>query len=219
MKMFFLFRFQKMQHIFHHNSSGNNAYTGDLLSREVLRAISLHPIKISNYQYRLHNFMNLRQIIDLRQRSLLLKREVFKLKTEILNAELHSIENNTDTSMTPKATSTNANANELDNVEIYSDFENLILNKKENLSVEALSNRFFLPPLFQMLKTPKKREDRHDFDFFTRSLFSSTYISPKRGLEGYWKNSLVDTVRQIMEEINHNSIERGRIIDFKVSRV
>ena len=95
MKMFFLFRFQKMQHIFHHNSSGNNAYTGDLLSREVLRAISLHPIKISNYQYRLHNFMNLRQIIDLRQRSLLLKREVFKLKTEILNAELNSIANNT----------------------------------------------------------------------------------------------------------------------------
>lgn len=163
--------------------------------------------------------MNLRQIIDLRQRSLLLKREVFKLKTEILNAELNSIANNTDTSMTPKATSTNANANELDNVEIYSDFENLILNKKENLSDEALSNRFFLPPSFQMLKTPKKREDRHDFDFFTRSLFSSTYISPKRGLEGYWKNSLVDTVRQIMEEINHNSIERGRIIDFKVSRV
>ena len=210
-----------MQHIFHHNSSGNNAYTGDLLSREVLRAISLHPIKISNYQYRLHNFMNLRQIIDLRQRSLHLKREVFRLKTEILNAESNTstINNNTDTSRTPIAnvTNTNANVNELDNVEIYSDFENLILNKKENLSEEAIVNRFFLQPSFQMLKTPQKREDRHDFDFFTRSLFSSTYISPKRGLEGYWKNSLVDTVRQIMEEINHNSIERGRIIDFKVN--
>ena len=57
--------------------------------------------------------------------------------------------------------------------------------------------------------------NNYDFDFFTRSLFSSTYISPKRGLEGYWRNSLLDSVRQIMEEINRNSIERGRIIDFK----
>ena len=61
-----------MQHIFHHNSSGNSAFTNDLLSREVLRAISLHPVKQFKYQYRLHNFINQRKIIDLKQKSFLL---------------------------------------------------------------------------------------------------------------------------------------------------
>ena len=204
-----------MQHIFHHNSSGNDAYTSDLLSREVLRAISLHPIKKSKYQYRLHNFMNLRKIIDLRQRFLFLKREVFKLKTEILNIENSNVNTTTEEK---QRTTTSGFRDEIDDFEIYSDFENLILNKNENLSKDQLSNRFNLPPSFQMLNAPKKREDRPDFDFFTRSLFSSTYVSPKRGLESYWKHSLIDTVRQIMEEINHNSIERGRLIDFKVQK-
>ena len=213
-----------MQHIFHHNSSGNDAYTGDLLSREVLRAISLHPIKKSKYQYRLHNFMNLRKIIDLRQRFLYLKREVFKLKTEILSIENSNLNttNNTQQSTSTTTTTTTTTTpvigphDDIENFEIYSDFENLILNKNEDLSPDLLANRFNLPPSLQARSRPKKREDRPDFDFFTRSLFSSTYVSPKRGLEGYWKHSLVDTVRQIMEEINHNSIERGRLIDFKV---
>ena len=179
-----------MQHIFHHNSSGNNAYTGDLLSHEVLRAISLHPIKISKYQYRLHNFMNLRKMIDLRQRYLSLKREIFNLKTEILSDEALSMNNKSKSTNTPLFSSSNDRNNhnddavDVENAEIYSDFENLILNKKENLSDEELSNRFFLPPSLQMLKTPKKREDRHDFDFFTRSLFSSTYISPNEASKG-----------------------------------
>ena len=62
---------------------------------------------------------------------------------------------------------------------------------------------------------PAKVQDRHDFDFFTRSLFASTYVSPKRRLEGYWQASLLDNLRQIMSDINRNGIERGRVIDYK----
>lgn len=167
-KLSFLIEFIKMQHIFHHNSSGNDAFTGDLLSREVLRATSLHPVKKSQYQYRLHNFINQRKIIDLRQKCLFLEREVFRLSKDLAN----------DSNIT-------------------------------------ILNRFKLAPKLNTLRLPKKRENRYDFDFFTRSLFSSSYISPKRGLEGYWRRSLLDSVRQIMDEINRNSIERGRLIDFK----
>jgi chondroitin sulfate synthase len=99
--------------------------------------------------------------------------------------------------------------------EIDSDFDNFILKKNENLSDECLKNRFYLKPSLLNIKIPKKREERYDYDFFTRSLFSPSYVSPKRGLEGFWKRSIVDSIRQIMEEINKNSIERGRIIDFK----
>jgi hypothetical protein len=198
-----------MQQIFHHNSSGNTAFTGDLLSREVLRATSLHPIKQHEYQYRLHNFLNMRKIIDLRQRALELKRKVFKLKRELLQIG--------DSSSLPTGASVEAQAAP-DNIEIYSDFENLILKKSENLSLDALANRFSIEPSYFNLRTKdlaSSRRNEYDFDFFTRSMFSSTYISPKRGLEGYWRRSLVDSVRQIMEDINANSKERGRIIDFK----
>jgi hypothetical protein len=205
-----------MQQIFHHNSSGNAAFTGDLLSREVLRATSLHPIKLHEHQYRLHNFLNMRKIIDLRQRALELKRHIFKLKRELLAVD-----------GTPAAASSAANATvdsppTQSNIEIYSEFENLILKKSENLSMDVLSNRFHAEPSYFNLKVKDApttggtaHRNEYDFDFFTRSMFSSTYISPKRGLEGYWKRSLIDSVRQIMEDINANSKERGRIIDFK----
>jgi chondroitin sulfate synthase len=164
-----------MQHIFHHNSSGNSAFTNDLLSREVLRAISLHPVKQFKYQYRLHNFINQRKIIDLKQKSFLIEREIYELTKKILQ------------------------------------------NSSINTNEHTIQDRFKLAPkLIKIRKTTSsERRQNYDFDFFTRSLFASTYISPKRGLEGYWRNSLLDSVRQIMDEINRNSIERGRIIDFK----
>jgi len=168
-----------MQHIFHHNSSGNSAFTNDLLSREVLRAISLHPVKQFKYQYRLHNFINQRKIIDLKQKSFLIEREIYDLTKKVL--------------------------------------KNSSINTNDQLKTEQLQDRFKLAPKLNKIRkaTSNERRQNYDFDFFTRSLFASTYISPKRGLEGYWRNSLLDSVRQIMDEINRNSIERGRIIDFK----
>jgi hypothetical protein len=169
------------------SSSGNDAFTADLLSREVLRATSLHPIKKSPYQYRLHNFLNMRKIIDLRQRRLSLQREMFKLKREILNIENASMStslNGSNKTSTP-STSTSAKSQSLEyttaEYEIECLFESKILNKNENLSLGHLVNRFNLPPTLKSVKTPEKRQHRHDFDFFTRSLFSPTYISPKRG--------------------------------------
>ena len=173
-----------MQHIFHHNSSGNDAFTGDLLSREVLRAISLHPIKQSKYLYRLHNFLNMRKIMNLRHRKALIGREIFKLNRLSKNSSLQ--QGLTD--------------------------ENYFGDENEFISV---ANRFKVPPKLNLIKPTTKRQDRSDFDFFTRSLFSPTYVSPKRGLESYWRRSLIDNIRQLMDEINSNSIKRGRLIDFK----
>lgn len=46
-----------MQNILYHNSSGNEAFTGNLKHREVHRAITLHPIKQYRHLYRVHNYM------------------------------------------------------------------------------------------------------------------------------------------------------------------
>jgi len=46
-----------MQNIFYHNSSGRLAFTGPLKSREVHRAITLHPVKQYSHMYRLFNYL------------------------------------------------------------------------------------------------------------------------------------------------------------------
>ena len=57
--MYLIVSFQlQMQLIMYHNSSGREAFTKKLKSKEVHRAISLHPIKQHAYLYRLHNYMN-----------------------------------------------------------------------------------------------------------------------------------------------------------------
>ena len=171
----------EMQHIFYHNSSGSDAYTKDLLATDVLNAISLHPIKKPKYLYSLHNFINQRRIVDMRQNYLNLEREVFKLKNELYSG-------------------TNISG---------------VVKTFIQSCQSVLADRFLKKPSLLDAEDSVKLKDQTEFDFFTRSLFSSTYVSPKRGLEGFWTGSIRENLRQIMQEINHNSIDRGRIIDFK----
>lgn len=46
-----------MQTILYHNSSGRDAFTGNLKQKEVHRAITLHPVKQHTHMYRIHNYM------------------------------------------------------------------------------------------------------------------------------------------------------------------
>ncbi|KAK2727778.1 hypothetical protein QYM36_008312 [Artemia franciscana] len=72
-----------MQLIMYHNSSGREAFTKKLKSKEVHRAISLHPIKQHAYLYRLHNYMNGLKIEDAMLDSLKLRREVRFIEDEL----------------------------------------------------------------------------------------------------------------------------------------
>ena len=56
-----------MQNIFHHSSSGRAAFTGPLKSREVHRAITLHPIKEHAHMYRLNNFLQVSDVFEIEQ--------------------------------------------------------------------------------------------------------------------------------------------------------
>jgi chondroitin sulfate synthase len=47
----------QMQTILYHNSSGRDAFTGNLKQKEVHRAITLHPVKQHQHMYRVHNYM------------------------------------------------------------------------------------------------------------------------------------------------------------------
>ena len=65
-----------MQTIFYHNSSGADAFTRDLHSKEVHRAITLHPVKTSQHLYRIQNYFNAMKGSNLRQEVVGLQRDV-----------------------------------------------------------------------------------------------------------------------------------------------
>lgn len=46
-----------MQTILYHNSSGRDAFTGNLKQKEVHRAITMHPVKQPEYLYKIHNYV------------------------------------------------------------------------------------------------------------------------------------------------------------------
>lgn len=75
------FFFGQMQSIFHHNSSGNRAFSGNLKKKEVHSAITLHPIKRSPLMHRIYAY-NLGLISsELRQQSLYLHRDIAQMIT------------------------------------------------------------------------------------------------------------------------------------------
>ena len=145
------------------------------------------PIKQSKYQYHVHNFFNQRKILDLRQRQLELKRNMFKLKSEILALEVNTSKSTTTSSSSSTTTTNNyemlnptKNTTTIDSAskliddkdeamllnQIVSEFDSIIFNRNENLSNESLENRFYLSPsLISNLRPPARRHHRHDFDF------------------------------------------------------
>ncbi|KAL1139748.1 hypothetical protein AAG570_006725 [Ranatra chinensis] len=76
-----------MQTILYHNSSGKDAFTGNLKQKEVHRAITLHPVKQYKHLYRIHNYMQMLRVQELQQESLNLHRDILSM-SKLLNIPL-----------------------------------------------------------------------------------------------------------------------------------
>ena len=77
----------EMQHILYNHPNKTDGYRAkNLVTTDILRAVSLHSIKDTRVFTRLHNFALQRRIIDLEQRILRLRRQI-NLFDEILNVE------------------------------------------------------------------------------------------------------------------------------------
>lgn len=68
-----------MQSIFHHNSSGNRAFSTNLKKKEVHSAITLHPIKRAPLMYRMYAYNLGLTAQELRQQSLYLHRDIAQM--------------------------------------------------------------------------------------------------------------------------------------------
>ena len=79
----------EMQHIlFNHPNKTDGYRAANLVSTDILRAVSLHSIKDTRVFTRVHNFAMQRQIIELEQRTMLLRRQM-ETFDEILRIRSH----------------------------------------------------------------------------------------------------------------------------------
>jgi hypothetical protein len=77
----------EMQHILYNHPNKTEGYRArNLVSTDILRAVSLHSIKDTRVFTRVHNFALQRRIIELEQRTMLLNRQI-NLYNQILNIE------------------------------------------------------------------------------------------------------------------------------------
>ncbi|XP_069767552.1 chondroitin sulfate synthase 1 [Narcine bancroftii] len=78
----------EMQQLFYENYEQNKkGYIQDLHNSKIQRAITLHPNKSPEYQYRLHSYMLSHQISELRYRTIQLHREI-ALMSKYSNSEV-----------------------------------------------------------------------------------------------------------------------------------
>ncbi|XP_068980357.1 chondroitin sulfate synthase 1 [Bombus flavifrons] len=178
----------EMQSILYHNSSGAQAFTGNLKKKEVHRAITLHPVKSPPHMYRLHNYMRGLQIQDLQQERLNLHRDIYTMAKQ-LGISVENLKNFEIADGVPLFP-VNRNSKE------YPD-------DTEILGVPAGLRSF----------KPTSSDEVIPWDFLSRSEYSLGDSNPRRRIHSDIKEGLEDITREVMASINACSRQRGRVVE------
>ncbi|KAI5722967.1 hypothetical protein M8J76_016297 [Diaphorina citri] len=180
------FWFFIMQHILYHNSSGRDAFTGNLKVKEVHRAMTLHPVKRHKYMYRIHNYMRGLKIHDLQQDMLNKHRDIYAM-LRLLGGNLTSM-------------------------------EKVELSHNSPLFANGVGEEDYLGDPYLLGKEPgllKPPLELIPWNFVSRSIYSPGNLNPRKKLESHIKEGLDDVIREVMENLNTFSRERGRMIEFQ----
>lgn len=183
-----------MQSILHHNSSGQNAFTGNLKTKEIHNAITLHPVKRAPLMYRLHSYMQGLRAQELRQETLTLHRDIAMMKSILLS---RSEESEIDFAKIEGSDLSIFPSNEPDNVNFLGDHD--ILSAKPHLNKAKMNTR----------------DELLTWNFISRSLYSAEQSNPKKKMDSSLREGLDDVIIEVMDYINNFSRQRGRVIDFK----
>lgn len=62
---------------------------------------------------------------------------------------------------------------------------------------------------------PENLQDLIEWDFLAKSIFSASHTNPKQKMESSLREGIDDVIREIMENINTYSRQRGRVIDYR----
>jgi chondroitin sulfate synthase len=63
--------------------------------------------------------------------------------------------------------------------------------------------------------TPESLDDLIEWDFLSKSIYSASHANPKQRMESSLREGIDDVIREIMENINTYSRQRGRVIDYR----
>ena len=63
--------------------------------------------------------------------------------------------------------------------------------------------------------TPEDLDSLIEWDFLAKSIYSCSHANPKRKMEASLREGLDDVIREIMENINTYSRQRGRVIEYR----
>ncbi|CAH1711922.1 unnamed protein product [Aphis gossypii] len=182
----------EMQTILYHNSSGRDAFTGNLKQKEVHRAITLHPVKQHSHMYRIHNYMKSLELQDILQKKILLHRDVRSMMDQLNST--HSLPSN--------------------EFRLTGDSKQLFSSRPGSPNYLGDTDLLGLPPGLNKYR-PRKVADVIKWDFISKAWYSDTDANPRRRIDSYTKEGLDDVVREVMDLINKFSKQRGRVIDFK----
>lgn len=58
-------------------------------------------------------------------------------------------------------------------------------------------------------------DDLIEWDFLAKSIYSASHTNPKRKMESSLREGLDDVIREVMENINVYSRQRGRVIEYR----
>ncbi|KAK0087704.1 hypothetical protein PV325_000275 [Microctonus aethiopoides] len=178
----------EMQSILYHNSSGEQAFTGNLKRREVHRAITLHPVKSPPHMYRLHNYMRGLKIQDLQYERVKIHRDLHVM-AEQLGIKVKELINELS----------------IKDIQQFSNKSNIrnFVRDAEILGVPAGLTSF----------KPRSAKEVIPWDFISRSEYSLANSNPRRRIHSDVKEGLEDITREVMASINACSRQRGRVVE------
>lgn len=178
----------EMQSILYHNSSGAQAFTGNLKKKEVHRAITLHPVKSPPHMYRLHNYMRGLRIQDLQQERIRLHRDVYTMAQE-LGVSLETL----------------GGHEVAEGVRLFP-----IDSNSEDYPGDT--DVLGVPASLRSFK-PATSDEVIPWDFLLKLEYSLTDSNPRRRIHSDIKEGLEDITREVMASINSYSRQRGRIVE------
>lgn len=178
----------EMQSILYHNSSGAQAFTGNLKKKEVHRAITLHPVKSPPHMYRLHNYMRGLRIQDLQQERIRLHRDVYTM-AQVLGVSLEALRNH-EIAEGVRLFPVDPNSEDYPG-------------DTDTLGVPASLRSF----------KPATSDEVIPWDFLLKLEYSLTDSNPRRRIHSDIKEGLEDITREVMASINSYSRQRGRIVE------
>ncbi|UJR16156.1 hypothetical protein I4U23_003067 [Adineta vaga] len=231
----------EMQHVLYNHPNKTDGYrVRNLVSTDILRAVSLHSIKDIRVFTRVHNFALQRRIIELEQRKMLLRHQM-DIYDKILSIEnqmksqkpkmnpknkiqFYQMLSNSDQYIVEQMMALYNKTHELFNLNNH---QPSTLDRQLRTVLHEYFSRSFHPLPESIRSILKSNLANHSkivdkekippgiYTLFTASQYAANNELPVRSIEPAYKQCFDEVVRTYMEEVNKISRNMGRFLEYR----